>query len=114
LSRVPKWYMAHAEPGLLRIEVVYCPQPGQSERVSLQLPPGSTLQNALDASAMLRRHALAEGAVQWGIWGRMQPPSTLLRDLDRVELYRPLQVDPKEARRLRYKRAKATKPAKPA
>jgi putative ubiquitin-RnfH superfamily antitoxin RatB of RatAB toxin-antitoxin module len=39
----------------------------------------------------------------------VRPLDTLLRDGDRVELYRPLRVDPKEARRLRYKRAAARK-----
>jgi hypothetical protein len=41
-----------------------------------------------------------------GVWGRKQPLDAALRDRDRVELYRPLQVDPKEARRLRYKRTR--------
>lgn len=103
--------MAHAEPGVLRIEVVFCAQPGHSDRLSLQLPEGSTLQQAVDASGLRQRHSLADDAVQTGIWGRVQPLQTVLRDLDRVELYRPLQVDPKEARRLRYKRAKRADPA---
>jgi putative ubiquitin-RnfH superfamily antitoxin RatB of RatAB toxin-antitoxin module len=37
------------------------------------------------------------------VWGRVVEPATVLHDLDRVELLRPLQVDPKEARRLRYR-----------
>ncbi len=39
-----------------------------------------------------------------GVWGRPQAPDWPLRDGDRVEVYRVLTVDPKEARRLRYKR----------
>ena len=39
-----------------------------------------------------------------GIWGRVATASTVLRDGDRVELTRPLTVDPMEARRLRYRR----------
>jgi uncharacterized protein len=103
--------MAHAEPDLLHIEVVYCPQPGRSERVYLQLPHGAILQDAVAASGLCQRHALAQATLQMGIWGRVQPPHTVLRDLDRVELYRPLRVDPKEARRLRYKRTKRVDPA---
>jgi uncharacterized protein len=38
------------------------------------------------------------------VWGRVTPLDHVLRDGDRVEIYRPLTVDPKEARRLRYKR----------
>lgn len=101
--------MAHAEQCGMRIEVVYCAQPGRSDRVSLQLPEGASVLDAVAASGLCQRHALAEGSFLVGIWGRVQPLQTPLRDLDRVELYRPLQVDPKEARRLRYKRARSVK-----
>lgn len=98
--------MGPAEPAALRVEVLYCPAPGVADRVALQLPQGSCLQDAVDASGLCLRHALEAATLKVGIWGRVQPPQTLLRDQDRVELYRPLRVDPKEARRLRYKRAK--------
>ena len=58
---------------------------------------------ALARSGLAERHGLAADAWKVGVWGRLAPPAQPLRDLDRVELYRPLQVDPKEARRLRYK-----------
>jgi uncharacterized protein len=96
--------MARAEA--LRVEVVYCPRPGEVDRSELQLPPGSTLAQALEASGLLQRHGLAAEAVRAGVWCRAAAPETALRDLDRVELYRPLQVDPKEARRLRYRQHK--------
>ncbi len=98
--------MARAEDDALRIEVVYCPAPGQVDQVSLLLPPGSTLRDALDASGLRQRHAFGDGELRLGVWSRTQPPETRLRDRDRVEVYRPLKVDPKEARRLRYKRVK--------
>ena len=101
--------MAHAEQRGMRIEVVYCAQPGHTDRVNLQLPDGASVLDAVAASGLCQRHALVEGGFLVGIWGRVQPMQTLLRDLDRVELYRPLQVDPKQARRLRYKRAKTVK-----
>ncbi|HMO46070.1 MAG TPA: RnfH family protein [Rubrivivax sp.] len=97
--------MARAEL-LLNVEVVYCPAPGQCERVQLQLPDGACAGDALAASGLCERHGLSAGALELGVWGRRQPPQALLRERDRVELYRPLQVDPKEARRLRYKRAR--------
>jgi putative ubiquitin-RnfH superfamily antitoxin RatB of RatAB toxin-antitoxin module len=102
--------MAPADACILRIEVVFCAAPGQCDRVNLQLPPGSRLQDAVAASGLCQRHALPECTCPTGIWGRVQAPDTSLRDLDRVELYRPLRVDPKEARRLRYKRAKRAAP----
>jgi hypothetical protein len=49
-------------------------------------------------------HAQSLPGLRLGVWGRVQPPDTALREGDRVELYRPLSVDPKEARRLRYKK----------
>ena len=98
--------MAPAEAAMLRVEVLYCPAPGVADRVVLQLAQGACLQDAVDASGLGVRHALDAATLKMGIWGRVQPPQTLLRDQDRIELYRPLRVDPKEARRLRYKRAK--------
>ncbi|MFO1270159.1 MAG: RnfH family protein [Rubrivivax sp.] len=96
--------MAPAER--LRVEVVYCPRPGVADRSELQLPPGATLADALAASGVLVRHGLDAAAVRTGVWCRAQPPETPLRDRDRVEVYRPLTVDPKEARRLRYRQHK--------
>jgi putative ubiquitin-RnfH superfamily antitoxin RatB of RatAB toxin-antitoxin module len=100
--------MAPADaPAWLAVEVFYCPQPGQADRVPLQLPHGSSLLLALQASGLLERHALPSASLRAGVWGREKPLQTLLRDRDRVEIYRPLLVDPKEARRQRYSQHKA-------
>jgi uncharacterized protein len=96
--------MARAEARALQIEVVYCPEPRRCERVSLQLNEGACLQDALQASGLCQRHGLDAATLRAGIWGRVQPANTPLREQDRIEIYRPLKVDPKEARRLRYKR----------
>lgn len=98
---------APAPPAPLRVEVVYCPTPGVADRSHLTLPPGSTLADALAASGVLARHGLGAAdapGLRTGIWCKAADPATPLRDRDRVELYRPLSVDPKEARRLRYRR----------
>ncbi|WP_425259592.1 RnfH family protein [Rubrivivax sp. RP6-9] len=97
--------MARAET--LPVEVVYCPQPGQVDQVRLQMTAGATLADALQASGLLQRHALVAEGLRMGIWGKLREPATPLRAHDRIEIYRPLTVDPKEARRLRYKRNKA-------
>ena len=97
--------MASAE--ILHVEVVYCPSPGVNDLVSLQLPEGSTLADALSASGLVQRHSLPLEGVRVGIWCKAKELSAPLRDRDRVEVYRPLIVDPKEARRLRYKRHKS-------
>ena len=91
--------MAGAE---LQVEVVYCPAPRQAECVPLVLPEGASLLDALAASGLCERHRLDPHTVCAGIWGRVQPPHTPLRDQDRVELYRPLRIDPKDARRARH------------
>lgn len=96
--------MAPAER--LQVEVTYCPQPGVADVCTVQLAPGATLSDALRESGVLARHGLVETAVQAGVWCKAKPLDTPLRDRDRVELYRPLTVDPKEARRQRYKRNK--------
>lgn len=77
----------------------------QTQVVSLQLAAGSRLADAVRESHLLRgMDDVAVDALQTGIWGRRMPPDQLLRDGDRVELYRPLKVDPKVARRERFSR----------
>lgn len=99
--------MAPAEAaGELRIEVVYCPRPGFTDRLDVCLPAGATVADALRASGMAERHALNSDDLRVGVWSRVVEAQTLLRDRDRVEIYRPLTVDPKEARRLRYRQHK--------
>ena len=90
--------------GGLRIEVVYSAAPREVEIVALDLPAGSTVADALLRSGLPSRHGLDAQLLRCGVWGRVQPLDHPLRDGDRVEVYRPLLVDPKEARRLRYKR----------
>jgi uncharacterized protein len=82
----------------LRVEVVYAlPQREASVRVSVQ--PGATVRDVLEKSGLL---PLARGKV--GIFGRAVAPDTRVADGDRVEIYRPLADDPKEARRKRAAR----------
>jgi len=94
--------MASAE---LTIEVVYAAAPHDVRQLSLRLREGSTVADALRASRLLDGLPPAQAdALQAGIWGRIAAPDTPLRDGDRVELTRGLLVDPKEARRQRYRR----------
>lgn len=103
--------MGRADPAAgaasLGIEVVYCPAPGQVDRTRLLLPAGSTLADALHASGVLARHGMdAQSLPPLGVWCKPAAPDSPLRDRDRVEVYRPLAVDPKEARRQRYRRGR--------
>ena len=96
-----------ANAPLMQITVVVSLAPRQVSECTVQLPPGSTLADALQAAGPMA--AQREGMV-CGIWGRAQPETTVLKDQDRVELYRGLKVDPKVARRERFARqgARAT------
>ncbi len=88
----------------LRVEVIYCPAPGAVDARHLRLPPGATVADALQASGLPGRHSLALEGLSVGVWARLRPLSTPLQDGDRVEIYRALAVDPKEARRRRQQR----------
>ena len=83
------------------VELVHSPAARQVEMQRLILPGGASVADALRAAG--HGDVLAQEAPPVGIWGRRCAPSQVLREGDRVELYRPLQVDPKEARRLRYR-----------
>jgi len=100
--------MARADD-CLHVELAFSPAPRQVQTMALSLPLGSTLADALRASGWIETHGLALEALRCGVWGRVQPFDHVLREGDRIELYRPLSVDPKEARRLRYKKQRAAK-----
>ena len=90
-------------PASLRIAVAASLKAGEAEEWALQLPAGAALADALAASVVLgylQNADLSEAGC--GIWGQRVPPGQMLRDGDRVELYRPLTVDPKVARRERF------------
>ena len=89
----------------MAVEVVYAAAPHDVRQVSLRLRAGSTLADALRESRLLDGLAADQAdTLQAGIWGRAAALETPLRDGDRVELTRGLKVDPKEARRQRYRR----------
>lgn len=78
--------------------VVWAGPAERAREVNVRLPPGSTLAQAAQASGLL---ADSTGPVDLGVYNRIQTADTLLRHGDRIELYRPLQIDPKAARRIR-------------
>ena len=102
--------MGPAEPvdGAIEVEVAYSPQSGQVQRLTLILPAGATVAQAM-AQAVARSGWTLPEDIRVGVWGRLGEPSEPLRGGDRVELCRPLLVDPKEARRLRYRSHRAAK-----
>jgi uncharacterized protein len=87
--------------GTLRVEVIYAVRDA-ADAVSLDLPAGATVRDAIVASGMLERHPEIDLLRQkCGVFGKSRPLDAPLREGDRVEIYRPLAMDPKEARRRR-------------
>ena len=91
----------------LRIELVHSPEAGRVVRIAMTLEQGASLVDALQRGTALGADygGISLEALSVGIWGRVMPLDTLLRDRDRVEIYRSLTVDPKEARRMRYRKS---------
>lgn len=87
----------------IRVEVVYCAARSQVDSTRLELAAGASIADALRASGVLQRHRELDpmAACEVGIWGRLATPQQPLRDGDRVELYRRLLIEPKDARRIR-------------
>ncbi len=88
----------------MRVELVWSPQAGDVQHRWLDVEEGACLEAALRGCAEFMASCGGQALDQCriGIWGRVRPLATPLRDRDRIEVYRPLTVDPKEARRLRY------------
>lgn len=85
----------------LQVEVVYA-LAGREDAVSVRLAAGATLGDAVSASGILERHPeLAAAALKIGVYGKIKPADAAAAEGDRIELYRPLALDPKEARRRR-------------
>lgn len=94
---------------MLNIEVIYSPRAGEFDTVQLRLPQGARVRDALLGSGLLARHAQIDLALhKVGVWGKWRGLDEPLRDADRVEIYRPLAIDPKEARRRRQREATGT------
>jgi len=87
----------------IRVEVVYA-EPGQPIRRRVELIDGSTVMQAISASGIAVM--LPDGAIdpaRLGIFARKVTPDQLVREGDRVEIYRSLVLDPMEARRRRVR-----------
>lgn len=104
---------AGPDPLRVRVEVVYCAGRGLADRRLLDLPFGCTAGEALARSALAERHPGLDLS-ELGVWGRRVAADHPLRDGDRVEVYRPLQVPPMEARRTRQRQQRKTRPPRPA
>lgn len=95
--------------GPIKVEVLYA-LPHEQTLLSVEVAQGTTLAEAVKISGMLEKYPeidLASNKV--GIFGKLSKPDVVLRDRDRVEIYRPLIADPKEVRRKRAEEGKVMK-----
>lgn len=85
----------------IRAIVVYC-TPQSQHKLPVELTAGSTLREAVLASGLLELEpSLAQRTLDLGVFNRPRAAEALVREGDRIEVYRPLTVDPKVARRAR-------------
>ena len=85
----------------IEVQVCYA-LPDSSFLRSLSVPAGTTIEQAVAQSGLLQAIPGIDLAVNMvGIYGKRKPLDSVLHEHDRVEVYRPLQADPKEARRRR-------------
>lgn len=90
---------------MVRVTVMHSPAPRQVLEWNLELPEGSTVRQAVLASGLAQAcPALDLAGCDVGVWGRRCEWDRALRERDRVEIYRGLLVDPKVARRERFRK----------
>ena len=90
---------------MLRIELAFSPAAREVVQTSLELPEGSTVATALVHSGWKEQFGLDRREdISFGIWNHKAHLQTQLKDGDRVEVYRHLVVDPKVARRERFRK----------
>lgn len=104
--------MADEAPGML--EVVVCYATARDEFLHpMRVAPGTTIGQAIEGSGVLLAFPDINLVTQpVGIFAKKKTLETVLRDRDRIEIYRPLVADPKDSRRKRAaKKEAAGKPS---
>ncbi len=94
---------------MISVEVIYA-LPKQQTPIRLDVPLGTTVQQAIEQSGVLQQFPEIDlSRNKLGIYAKLAKPETVLRDRDRVEIYRPLIADPKEVRKKRAEEGKVMK-----
>lgn len=90
---------------LIKVEVVYA-LPEVQRIFTLEVELGSSIENVIDRSGIVETFPEIDLTKQSvGIFSQKKKLSDLVKEGDRIEIYRPLLIDPKEARRLRERKA---------
>ena len=88
----------NASGATVHATVVWAPSDAPPREVRVELAAGSTIGDAVRASGLLGDHRIE---LDLGVFNHPRKQDAPLREGDRVEIYRPLTIDPKEARRIR-------------
>lgn len=88
-------------PAAIHIQICYA-RADRQFLLDLTVAPGTTIQQAIQDSGIIQQAPEIDVSV-WrvGIYGKLKTLDTILREHDRLEIYRPLIADPKDARRKR-------------
>jgi len=91
------------EEKVITVEIIYI-KPGSQNSLTLKIPQGSNINQAISRSGVLKHFPEIDLTVnKVGVFSKIQSLDSLLCEGDRIEIYRPLVADPKEARRRRAK-----------
>ncbi|KGP62477.1 hypothetical protein EP47_10375 [Legionella norrlandica] len=83
---------------MVKVELIYIAQSGSCLHCKMELRPGSTVEQALIESNIYSQYPETK-ELPFGIYGKQIPMDFVLKEGDRIEIYRPLTLDPKEKRR---------------
>lgn len=88
----------------INVELIYI-EPNSQNSLKLDVSKGTNIEQAIQLSGLLERFPGIDLNInKVGIFSKIQELDTVLRSGDRIEIYRPLAADPKEARRQRAKK----------
>lgn len=91
---------------MINVEVVFA-LPTTATCLSIEVPQGTTVEQAVIQSGIIqKRPEIDATSLTLGVWNRTVKANYELKDGDRIEIYRPLIADPKDARRKRAEKAK--------
>ncbi len=87
------------DPATLQIEIVFA-DTDEQRLLNLTMAAGTTVADAIEQSGLQQQFPATDlASLDVGVWGQPAARTRILRDGDRVEIYRPLQMDPRDARR---------------
>lgn len=96
----------------IAVQVFWSPSERETLSIALSLPPDATVAVALVATGWAALACAGQGDAAFGaaglsaaVWNKAHPLGQVLRDGDRVEVLRDLQIDPMSARRVRFEAA---------